>query len=121
MIFHYKYEMAKAYFEKHVSEKKLRDIINNLEEAIITKSENGIGFCNSLGYSILNDAYKHQTNEHNIISLNQNNEGKGQKSKFLQLYENITLSAKIFKLHQTLTSCNNSGKLDEGSLANLSV
>jgi hypothetical protein len=69
--------MTKAYFEKQVSEQNLRDIINNLEEAIITKSENGIGFCNSLGYTILNDVYKHETNEANIMSINKINESKG--------------------------------------------
>ena len=59
---HFKYEMTKAYFEKHVIEKNLKNIIDNLEEAIITKTQNGIGFCNILGFKILDEIYRHETN-----------------------------------------------------------
>jgi hypothetical protein len=60
---HYKYEMVKTFCEKEVLESNLRHIIDNLEEAIITKSKNGIGLCNKLGFMILNDIYHDQANE----------------------------------------------------------
>jgi hypothetical protein len=62
---HYKYEMYNARFEKHIVEENLNDhdIIENLEEAIITKNENGngIGFCNKQGFSILHYIYKYKS------------------------------------------------------------
>jgi hypothetical protein len=62
--------MTRAYFEKHVTEKNLFDILENLEEAIITKTKNGIGFCNKLGFKILNDIFKNETNDqNNVINL----------------------------------------------------
>ena len=54
---HYKHEMIKTFCEKEVIESNLRHIIDNLEEAIITKSKNGVGLCNKLGFMILNDIY----------------------------------------------------------------
>jgi hypothetical protein len=61
--------MTKAYFEKHVIEKNLKKIIDNLEEAIITKTNNGIGFCNVLGFKILDDIFRHETNNTMNLSL----------------------------------------------------
>ena len=37
-------------------------IMNNLEEAIITKSIKGIGFCNKRGFKIINDINEYITN-----------------------------------------------------------
>ena len=62
-IVHFKYEMTKVYFEKQVIEKSLRDIIENLEEAIITKTKNGIDFCNNRGYQILVDIYNFESKD----------------------------------------------------------
>jgi hypothetical protein len=85
-------------------ENNLIDIIENLEEAIITKTKNGIGFCNKLGFKILNDIYKHESNDtknrlDNNSFFNVEDDGKGPKSKFLQTFEKKSLRAKILKLH----------------------
>lgn len=81
----------------------LRHIIDNLEEAIITKSKNGIGLCNKLGFKILNDIYHDQANE-DYLKFRPNIYGRIDdesqvKLKNLQRYEKTILEVKFLKLH----------------------
>ena len=43
-----------VYVDKNLQEKEFEVIVTNLEEAILTKSKDGFGFCNKIGVEILN-------------------------------------------------------------------
>ena len=54
----YKYEVCRIFFDLKIASDQLTNLIENLEDALITWSDGEFGYCNLNGYNIIEDIQK---------------------------------------------------------------
>mmetsp|Transcript_376 Transcript_376/g.329 ORF Transcript_376/g.329 Transcript_376/m.329 type:complete len:163 (+) Transcript_376:875-1363(+) len=92
---------------KSMMQQEIQNIIENLEVALITKTEKGIGFCNVLGFQMISNIHLYQENDASLHMDEHNNYNKmpqlafqnGIKTEQQQTSEQVILSSKIFRLY----------------------
>ena len=65
-----KYMMLLNAFEKDKLQKQYQNTLENLHIGIITKTNNSINYCNSIGISFLEQEQFMKNNEHHELMLN---------------------------------------------------